>query len=260
MPQQIAKVETKRISKGFDIQLAESMMPQHWDYDTSIKFVKSRIYKWGNLTAEIANELRIAREILSVKPALRPRQSIGTFVPTDKNWKTYCQDIGTVKRTVNRWLKTWKEDWYQSSESAEWETPQWLFDVLDDEFGFQRDVCATAENAKCKQFFDKDDNGLEQKWTGVCWMNPPYGREIAEWMTKARESAENGATVICLVPARPDTDWWWENALKGEIRFLRGRLKWPGSQTIAPFPSAVIVLKSKAKQGEVTWWEIFPNN
>lgn len=151
-------------------------------------------------------------------------------------------------------------DWYQSSESIEWGTPQWLFDRLHEEFGFQTDVCASAKNAKCKRFYNKKKDGLKQHWAGVCWMNPPYGREIAEWMAKARESAERGATIVCLVPARPDTDWWWRNALKGEIRFLRGRLKWPDSKTAAPFPSAVIILKPKISPGKVVWWEISEKN
>jgi len=147
-------------------------------------------------------------------------------------------------------------DWYQSSETPEWPTPQWLFDLLDREFHFTLDVCATKDNAKCVHFYTRQDNGLEQQWSGKCWMNPPYGREIAEWMTKAKESAKAGATVVCLVPARPDTDWWWENALAGEIRFIRGRLKWPGSNTMAPFPSAVVVLGNHVKPRKVVWWEV----
>lgn len=87
-------------------------------------------------------------------------------------------------------------------------------------------------------------------------MNPPYGREIAEWMNKARESAQNGATIVCLVPARPDTDWWWENALAGEIRFIRGRIRFIGTTSAAPFPSAIVVLKPKACAGKVTWWQV----
>lgn len=35
-----------------------------------------------------------------------------------------------------------------SSKSAEWETPQDLFDKLNEEFHFSLDVCATPENTK----------------------------------------------------------------------------------------------------------------
>ena len=40
-------------------------------------------------------------------------------------------------------------------------------------------------------------------------MNPPCGRTIGVWMSKAYSaSKDNNATVVCLVPARTDTKWW----------------------------------------------------
>ena len=74
-------------------------------------------------------------------------------------------------------------------------------------------------------------------------MNPPYGREIGLWMKKAYESSLLGAKVVCLVPARTDTAWWHDYAMKGEIEFLRGRLKFGDAKNSAPFPSAVVVFK-----------------
>lgn len=74
-------------------------------------------------------------------------------------------------------------------------------------------------------------------------MNPPYGREIGRWMRKAWESAQQGALVVCLVPARTDTAWWHDYAAKGEIRFLRGRVKFGNARNGAPFPSAVVVFR-----------------
>ncbi len=130
-----------------------------------------------------------------------------------------------------------------SSETDEWETPQDFFDRLNEEFHFTLDVCATPENAKCSKFFTKRENGLLQKWTGVCWMNPPYGREIGKWVQKAYESALEGATVVCLLPARTDTAWWHDYCMKGEIRFVRGRLKFGNATENAPFPSAVVIFR-----------------
>lgn len=130
-----------------------------------------------------------------------------------------------------------------SSAAEMWATPQGFFDGLDTEFGFQVDVCAIAENAKCARFFTPEEDGLAQEWTGICWMNPPYGRTIGRWMRKAYESSQLGATVVCLVPARTDTVWWHEYAMKGEIRFIRGRLKFGGHKNSAPFPSAVVVFR-----------------
>lgn len=133
------------------------------------------------------------------------------------------------------------------SESCEWATPQDFFDALNEEFGFELDVCATSENAKCGKFFTKTDDGLVQAWKGICWCNPPYGREIKFWVEKAMRTAKAGdATVVCLVPARTDTHWWHDFVSKAdEVRFVKGRLKFGGHTNSAPFPSAVVVFRAQ---------------
>ncbi len=133
---------------------------------------------------------------------------------------------------------------HYSSESIYWETPQWLFDALDKEFGFTLDVCATPDNTKCQRYFTEEDNALLKDWGAeVCWMNPPYGDQIRKFMAKAHNASQSGATVVCLVPARTDTLWWHKFAMKHSIRFLRGRLKFGKSDQSAPFPSAVVVMR-----------------
>jgi phage N-6-adenine-methyltransferase len=133
-----------------------------------------------------------------------------------------------------------------SSATDEWATPQEFFDKLNEEFSFTLDVCADDWNYKVSTYYSKETDGLAQEWLGVCWMNPPYGRTIKEWMKKAYESSLAGSTVVCLVPARTDTAWWHDYAMQGEIRFLRGRLKFVGRAGVgdaAPFPSAVVIFK-----------------
>jgi phage N-6-adenine-methyltransferase len=131
-----------------------------------------------------------------------------------------------------------------SSATPEWGTPRSLFEAVDMEFGFTLDPCSTDENAKCTHHFTKAENGLTQDWGDhVVFMNLPYGREISEWMKKAYDSARNGATVVCLVPARTDTRWWHQYAMKGEIRLLRGRVRFIGGKYSAPFPSAFVIFR-----------------
>lgn len=135
-----------------------------------------------------------------------------------------------------------------SSERMDWETPPELFDPLNEEFHFTLDVCATVQNAKCTRFFTPEEDGLKQKWTGVCWMNPPYGREVKAWMKKAYEESLRGATVVCLVPSRTDTFWWHEYAMKAdEIRYVRGRVRFIGAESTAPFPSSLIIFRGTRK-------------
>ena len=128
-----------------------------------------------------------------------------------------------------------------SSATDLWATPQDFFDKQNATYGFTLDVCATADNAKCARYFTEADDGLAQAWQGVCWMNPPYGRTIGQWMKKAYESSQAGATVVCLVPARTDTRWWHDYAMKGQIEFIRGRLKFGSAKNSAPFPSALVI-------------------
>lgn len=130
-----------------------------------------------------------------------------------------------------------------SSETDVWATPHDLFSRLNEEFGFHLDVCALPENAKCPRFFTPEDDGLSQKWRGICWMNPPYGKVIGRWMAKAYGSSLEGATVVCLVPARTDTAWWHDYAAHGDIRFIRGRLKFGDAKNSAPFPSAIVIFR-----------------
>lgn len=134
-----------------------------------------------------------------------------------------------------------------SSKSDDWGTPQKLFDELNAEFNFDIDVCASAENAKCHRYFSKEENGLEQDWTkfNTCFMNPPYGRQIGTWIEKAYNTSVNGTTVVCLLPARTDTRWFHDYCLKGEITFIKGRLKFNDGKVPAPFPSMIVVFRGK---------------
>jgi phage N-6-adenine-methyltransferase len=119
---------------------------------------------------------------------------------------------------------------YHQSKRHDWETPWPVFREYDAEFHFTLDVCATAETAKCARYFTPDMDGLTQDWgDDMCWMNPPYGREIGQWMEKAYRSSLAGATVVCLVPSRTGTTWWhtWVRG-KAEVRERQGRITFVG--------------------------------
>ena len=134
-----------------------------------------------------------------------------------------------------------------TSNSHEWETPQYLFDGLNDQYHFTLDPCATAENAKCKKFYTKEDDGLSKDWNEERpFVNPPYGREVGKWIKKASEIQEG--LVVCLLPARTDTRYFHDyiydretGIWKAEVRLLKGRLKFGGGENSAPFPSMIVV-------------------
>lgn len=129
-----------------------------------------------------------------------------------------------------------------SSNSEDWETPQHLFDELNKKWNFTLDVCASKENAKCDKYFTIKENGLLKSWEGnVCWMNPPYGREIIKWIRKAYyEWDVNYCTIIALLPVRTCTKWFHEYVYgKANIEFIKGRLKFSDAKENAPFPSMI---------------------
>lgn len=159
-----------------------------------------------------------------------------------------------------------------SSASVEWSTPQGFYDLLDAEFHFNLDPCATPDNAKCQHYFTIDDDGLAQSWRGCrVFCNPPYGQPeypckpncqkgrckqrgyhidkyipgVGDWVKKAYEESQKGCLVCCLLPARTDTKYFHKYCLKGEIRFVQGRLKFGGSANSAPFPSMVVIFKGE---------------
>jgi phage N-6-adenine-methyltransferase len=136
---------------------------------------------------------------------------------------------------------------WQLSTSTEWETPQDLFDKLDAEFQFELDPCCTPDNAKCGKYFTAEQNGLTQPWGGAVFCNPPYGRELGLWVAKAYQEARAGATVVCLLPANTDTGWFPDYCLKGEIRWIRGRLGFGGTKGRSPFASMLVIFRPEAK-------------
>jgi phage N-6-adenine-methyltransferase len=126
-----------------------------------------------------------------------------------------------------------------TSNTDNWSTPQDFFDKLNAMFDFQLDVAANADNAKCKKFFTKEDNGLIQEWSNRNWMNPPYGRAIGEWVKKADAEAKKRKLTVALLPARTDTKWFQDYCQKWHYVFVRGRVKFGGGNS-APFPSVVV--------------------
>lgn len=139
-----------------------------------------------------------------------------------------------------------------SSSTGEHETPQDLFDQLNEEFHFNLDPCATAKNAKCKNYYTIKEDGLSRSWHGqTVFVNPPYGKGVVDWIAKA---VSEYATVVMLLPARTDTKWFHLYIAKyaSEVRFIKGRLRFVGTASSAPFPSMLVVFRPKI-DGPYSW-------
>lgn len=122
----------------------------------------------------------------------------------------------------------------------EWETPQNFFDVVDAEFRFQIDVCATFENSKCETSYlglDRDDlifrdalsldtnwfsSGIQRAWCNPGFANPGPWLSRAELETNFSGSPDRVVVVMALIS--PSTKWWRDWAMRAsEIRLLGGK-------------------------------------
>lgn len=112
-------------------------------------------------------------------------------------------------------------------------TPKEFYNELDKEFHFNDDPCPLHSQT----------DGLSRAWGSSVFCNPPYGTAIGKWIKKGYDESLKGSTVVMLLPSRTDTKWWHEYCMKGEIRFIRGRLKFGGSKNNAPFPSVIVIFK-----------------
>lgn len=139
-----------------------------------------------------------------------------------------------------------------SHSSDEWETPNDLFQKLNEEFHFTLDACASDDNHKCDNYYTKENDGISKNWGGrTVFCNPPYS-EIAKWVEKCyREGTKDNTTVVMLIPARTDTRYFHNFILhRSEIRFVEKRVKFGGSKWNAPFPSMIVIFRGARTKGK----------
>jgi len=138
-----------------------------------------------------------------------------------------------------------------SSDSDEWYTPSWLFDLLHKEFNFNLDPCSKENNLNCKNYFN--ENGLNQKWFGNVFVNPPYSN-ISKWVEKCFNETKNCNVIVLLIPARTDTRYFHDYCMNAasELRFIKGRLKFSASKNSAPFPSVVVIYRHNFNETKIS--------
>jgi phage N-6-adenine-methyltransferase len=109
------------------------------------------------------------------------------------------------------------------------ETPPEIFNQLDREFNFTIDAAATSENAKCSKFFTKEDCAIKQKSWGkdeVVFLSPPSNKQDkTKFIIKAYNESQKGTIVVLLLANATDSQYFKKWLSKGEVRFIRGRIK-----------------------------------
>ena len=142
-----------------------------------------------------------------------------------------------------------------TSAKDNWETPPWLFKVLNKIFDFDLDEAASESNKMTPVAFTEDGyNALVEDWSKhtqnkIVWLNPTYGYATGKFLDKAQKESINDLTVVCLIAARTDTRAFrvvWNYAKY--VIFLYGRLKFllDGKEVgTATFPSAIPIFTDK---------------
>lgn len=136
------------------------------------------------------------------------------------------------------------------STRQDWPTPNETFAPLNAEFGFTLDAAASAENTKAPAFLTEADNAMTKDWgSHIVWLNPPYGSggyPLSGWVQKAHKASQAGATVVMLIPARTNTNWFHDYCLAhGEVRFVRGRPKFGDADHGLPQPLCIVIFRPK---------------
>src|ERR1700689_3554993 len=99
--------------------------------------------------------------------------------------------------------------------SDEWYTPPDVFEALGCRFDL--DVSSPGRDATpwipAARFLTA--SGLESEWSGLVWMNPPFGGRngIAPWLEKFF-AHRNG---IALTPDRTSAPWWQHFQPRSEL-------------------------------------------
>jgi hypothetical protein len=126
-----------------------------------------------------------------------------------------------------------------SSKSSEWYTPPDLVrSIVDFMDGIDLDPCADpGHSVPALRHFTQEDNGLAFPWRGDVYMNPPYGRNIGQWVAKALTEQVN--EIVMLLPASTDTQWFQPLFDNCSLCFIAGRLHFSGCKDAAYFPSVL---------------------
>lgn len=114
-----------------------------------------------------------------------------------------------------------------------WQTPPELYGLAAEYFGgrIPFDAATTDANpTNAVECATPEDDGLEMTWPDRVWVNPPYGRELKDWLGKIAFEASQGTEVIAILPAARWEQLYFQQALylancvtwiRKRVRFIR---------------------------------------
>ena len=106
-----------------------------------------------------------------------------------------------------------------------------LFNILNEEFQFTCEICATEKTTRCVMYL----NSHQEPWEGTCWLVPKREEKYIKypyWVSRAKAQKDQALTVA-LLPVKSNAAWW-ELCLEEEIRFIQGRF-------LSSEPKAIVI-------------------
>ena len=85
------------------------------------------------------------------------------------------------------------------------ETPEYLFKRLSAVFNFTLDACALPENAKCKDYYTPNDDGLSNPWRGGYGATRPMEERYPHGSRKVMRNPGKTTTTLfscCFLPGQ----------------------------------------------------------
>lgn len=96
---------------------------------------------------------------------------------------------------------------------------------------------------------DNENEILQCEWYPSTFVVPNYSRMV-DWGAKMVTEADKGKIVVAIIPARTNTKWFHENVLSKatEMRFIKGRLQFPGFLKQSPFPDVIAIFDPRKRR------------
>ena len=178
---------------------------------------------------------------------------------TDDELLLYEKAIKEIKKKRGIGNRYGGDEHYKSGRD-DYMTPPDLYEPLLELFQrdkFDIDVCCSKDNIPANIHYTKNENGLLQKWSGLCFCNPPWN-QTPKWINKGFKESVNPDTHICfIIPANRFETSYMQNYIINNPNALwlilpqkRGFII-PGSEDKKPVPSvgaAIAIMSSEAKE------------
>ena len=147
------------------------------------------------------------------------------------------------------------------STNQDWKLPKEIFDKLNNEFHFDKELATSECNSLMENHFTEKENALKHKWIGRNYVNPPF-KFASKWVKKAYNESQNGGMICMVIPSKTNTIWWHRYCMKAkEIRFICGRPLfmregYEGNHHGLPFPLSIIIFEKTNQQTVYSTFEL----